>query len=365
MKNIYINGKFLMQSITGVQRFAYQLSKYLDSIIGLHANTSNLSFKLLVPAGYGSNIGKLEHIQVIEIHAPLGIFFWEQVQLPLFTFGSALLNLTGSAPLFKKFQYCTLHDAAVFDIPSSYTRLFIIWYRLLFSVQSKICSGLFTVSEFSRDRLSFHLKVNPKKIRIINNATDHLEFLHSDYDVLEKLKITKNKYFLTVGSSSPAKNMNFLVSTFIKLNSIDDIVLVFVGDGNSHVFNQPLKNISLLEPKLIHAGRVDDRQLKALYAGAIAFVFPSLYEGFGIPPLEAMSCDCPVLASDRGSIPEVCGNAAAYFDPVSEESLRKVLSRALVDDVWLNELRKMGRLRLKKYSWKLSAKELYEFLLAK
>lgn len=354
-----------MQSVTGVQRYAYQLTVHLDALLRSNAYPSNLNFELLVPAGFASKIGKLEKIKVTEIDAPLGIFFWEQVQLPFHTLGSALLNLTGSAPLFKKFQYCTIHDAAVFDIPCSYTKLFIIWYRFLFTMQSKICGGLFTVSEFSSDRLSYYLKINQRKIKVINNASDHLDFIYSDKDILENLKITKSKYFLTVGSASPTKNISFLVRTFLKLKNTEDIFLVLVGDGNAHVFNQSPKENFLSESKLIYTGRVDDHQLKALYAGAIAFVFPSLYEGFGIPPLEAMSCDCPVLASDRGSIPEICGNAAAYFDPTSEASLSSALSRALIDHEWLDGLRGEGSARLKKYSWKLSAMKLYESLLHK
>ncbi len=149
----------------------------------------------------------------------------------------------------------------------------------------------------------------------------------------------------------------------MKLKNIEDVALVLVGDGNGHVFNQTSNGNNLSEPRLMYTGRVDDHQLKALYSGAIAFVFPSLYEGFGIPPLEAMICNCPVLASNRGSIPEICGNAAAYFDPTSEISLSNSLSRALIDHGWLDGLREAGVTRLKNYSWTLSAMKLYESLL--
>jgi glycosyltransferase involved in cell wall biosynthesis len=364
-KIIFINGKFLFQPITGVQRYAYQLILGLDDLLESNINNSNISLKLLVPKGYASKIKKLERICVIEIKAPFGFFFWEQVQLPIITWGRALLNLTGSAPLFKKNQYCTIHDAAVFDIPSSYTRLFIVWYKFLFSVQSKICTKFFTVSEFSRARLSYRLKVDPIKFNIINNASDHFKFIHSDKYFLEKLGIKNKKYFLTVGSSSPTKNIDFLFKSFLKLKNTDDIILVLVGDGNGHVFNQMSNSNNMSEPKLMFTGRVDDHQLKALYSGAIAFIFPSLYEGFGIPPLEAMICNCPVLASNRGSIPEICGNAAAYFDPTSEVSLSNALSRALIDNEWLDGLKEAGVVRIKNYSWRISAIKLYESLLNK
>ena len=152
---------------------------------------------------------------------------------------------------------------------------------------------------------------------------------------------------------------------FLKLKNIEDISLVLVGDHNRHVFNRSPNGNNLSEPKLMYTGRVDDHQLKALYSGAIAFVFPSLYEGFGIPPLEAMSCNCPVLASNRGSIPEICGNAAAYFHPTSEISLSNSLNRALMDPGWLDGLREAGVIRLKNYSWRLSAMKLYESLFHK
>ncbi|MDQ6680773.1 MAG: glycosyltransferase, partial [Pseudomonadota bacterium] len=113
---------------------------------------------------------------------------------------------------------------------------------------------------------------------------------------------------------------------------------------------------------VVRTGRIDDARLKALFVHARAFVFPSLYEGFGIPPLEAMACGCAVIASDAASIPEICGDAAGYFDPTSIASIRDALLRILRDDAWHAALREAGRARAEIFTWDASAAQLLEHL---
>src|SRR5207253_1940106 len=117
-------------------------------------------------------------------------------------------------------------------------------------------------------------------------------------------------YVLAVGSLTPNKNFNGVVRAATLLGDLD-CKIVAAGGANTRVFN----GVALADDALIMAGYVTDGELHALYENAACFIFPSFYEGFGLPPLEAMHCGCPVIVSDRASLPEVCGEAAVYCDP--------------------------------------------------
>ena len=129
-----------------------------------------------------------------------------------------------------------------------------------------------------------------------------------------------------------------------------DMRLVVAGGSNDAVFARSA-DAAREDRRIVKAGRLTDGEIKALYSHARAYVFPSTYEGFGLPPIEAMTSDCPVLAARAASIPEICGPAAAYFDPLSVDAIRATLSRALEDDAWLEELRKSGRERAGMFTW--------------
>ncbi len=354
MSTIYINGKFLGQPTTGAQRFALEIVLALDALVANDQSSVLFDFCLVIPMNVKVNLPSLKNIRVIELPG-FSSHLWEQISLPLFVKNSLLINLSGSAPMLKRHQIFTIFDAAIFDLPQVYSRLFVAWYRAQFLLQSKFCYLLLTISEFSRDRLCYHLGVSRDMFSIIPCGVDHIHKINSDETVLAKYNLTKNRYFLAVGSANPSKNFSFLINAFLDLHVDQFPVLVVVGGANSAVF----ANYGVLEDeRVIKVGRVDDAQLKALYSNARAFVFPSLYEGFGIPPLEAMACGCPVIASNATSIPEVCGNAVGYFDPASPASIQNALRRIVVDDNWRMLLQDAGRNWVLKYSWQSAAEKL-------
>lgn len=356
---MFINGKFLAQPVTGVQRFASQVLAGVDGLLASGQWVAHAPLVLLAPPAH---IQALPTYRCIQVRVLPGKYLhaWEQFFLPWHTRGSLLLNLAGSAPLLRFGQVCTFHDTAVFDFPSAYSPVFARWYRLLFSVQGRLSRRLLTVSQFSKSRLCHHLGVTAEKIGVVRGAADHLLAVVPDLGVLGRLNIAGQRYLLAVGSTNPTKNFCRLISAFVGLPD-PNARLVVVGSARAGVFS---KNGQLDhdDPRIVEAGRLDDTELKALYSHARAFVFPSLYEGFGLPPLEAMLSNCPVLAAQAASIPEVCGSGAAYFDPQSEESIRAALARALVDDRWLETLREAGRARAERYSWQLAANDLLEQL---
>ncbi|UUX96767.1 glycosyltransferase family 4 protein [Aquabacterium sp. J223] len=356
---MYINGKFLAQPITGVQRYALHVLLTVDSLLQEGQWVTNEPLVLLAPTTHLHATAAFTRLEVREIAAG-HLHLWEQWRLPRATRGDRLLNLAGSAPLFKRGQICTFHDTAVFDMPQAYNRAFTCWYRLLFTVQGRLSHRLLTVSDFSKARICHHLRVDPGKVGVVHGAADHMLAHQADYGVLPRLDVTPGRYFIAVGSANPTKNFARLVEAFAGLPQADTR-LVVVGGSNSAVFNDREEK-GCHDARIVRAGRLTDAELKALYIHARAFVFPSVYEGFGLPPIEAMLCGCPVLAARAASIPEICGPAAAYFDPLSLTSMRKAMARALHDDTWLDSLRAAGRERASLFSWHNAATGLLQQL---
>ena len=354
MKTIFINGKFFSQPTTGAQRFATEIVLALDSILSDGAKSDVCNFVLLVPSGIDGNIPPLKQIRVVEL-AGFTSHLWEQVSLPLFVRNSLLINLSGSAPMFKRKQIFTIFDSAIFDFPQAYSKIFLMWYRLLFRVQARFGYGLITISDFSRDNLRRHLGIAKDRFFLVPCGVDHIYRTASDESILEKFGLHKNCYLLAVGSANPSKNFPALISAFTGLRNDESIRLVVVGGSNPAVFAE--QNV-IDNFDIVRTGRVDDLQLKALYTHARGFVFPSLYEGFGIPPLEAMACGCPVIASNLDSILEVCGDAIGYFDPTSISSIQNALERLIDDGNWRECLQVAGRDKVKQYTWEAAANQL-------
>ena len=349
IRKVYINGKFLAQPLTGVQRFAFETVLALDRLLAKH--TLPHPFVLVAPAGQVHSGPELVAIPIVSVPAS-SLHAWEQIALPARTRGAFLLNLAGSAPLLKRDQVCTFHDAAIFDFPSAYSKAFVRWYRFLFRVQARFCKGVLTVSEFSRTRLLQRLVLARLHVNVVPNGCDHLEPMQADESILSTHGLQPGTYLLAVGSANPSKNFPALLRAFdaMKQNSTR---LVVAGGGNTVVFAREEARGGGAE--VIRTGRVTDAQLKALYLHAKAFVFPSLYEGFGIPPLEAMACGCPVVASNAEAIVETCGTAALYFDPRDVGSMTGALERICENDELRETLRCTGLARAAEFTWRRSA----------
>ena len=354
MIQVYINGKFFDQPTTGVQRFALEVVSALDALLIQTSSGEFGTFQLIVPSGVKHKIPPLKHIQVVELTG-FRSHLWEQLLLPIFVRNAFLINLSGSGPVFKRRQMFAIHDAAIFDFPQAYTRMFRVWYKFQFWLQARRAQALLTVSEFSRDRLCKHLGIETGRFCVVSNGVNHIHRIESDDGILSELGLKSSQYLLAVGSSNPSKNFATLIEAFSAMKNIDAIRLVVVGGSNPAVFAEQVVSC---DPRILRTGRVSDSQLKALYTNARAFVFPSFYEGFGIPPLEAMACGCPVIASDAASIPEICGDADGYFDPYSILSIQTSLERIIIDGDWRARLRAAGNRKAKEYTWAAAAEQL-------
>lgn len=354
---IYINGKFTAQQMTGVQRAALNLVLALDQL--LHLEQPAQRWVLLVPHG-SPNLPALRFIELRRLGGPLvrSLHAWEQIALPWAARDGRLLSLAGSAPCFGRRQVCMLHDAAVFDHPEAYTRAFATWYRFLFRRLSRKAHGLLTPSAFSAARLSERL--GQARFEVVPGSGEHILGFSADDSLVARLGLLGRPFFLAVASANPTKNLSRLLRAHAAWRGRDQVPLVLVGGSNSLVFRSSEAEAD--EPGLLRCGPVSDEELRSLYQHATALVFPSLYEGFGIPPLEAMHCGCPVIASNSAALPEVCGDAAMLVDPLDEVSIRNAMESLCSDPGLPARLRSAGLARAGRFSWQDSAKKLRQML---
>jgi glycosyltransferase involved in cell wall biosynthesis len=359
METIYLNGKFTAQATTGVQRVARCMLAALDRRLAGDPRGGGRRWVLLCPpGGMPPALSRIE-VQVVG-SARAGLHVWEQAFLPRASRDGLLVNLAGSAPAFAVRQACTLHDAAVFDRPEAYSKRFRSWYRWLFRHLARTAVTVTTVSAFSRDRLVERLAIPAARIAVIHSGGDHLEAIAADPSFLAMHGLAGRRFLLAVGSENVNKNIAALVEAFAMLGD-DDPLLVIAGGSHRSVFASS-GHVRASAARVRRLGAVDDAGLKALYGAAEALVFVSLYEGFGLPPLEAMSCGCPVLASTAASIPEVCGNAAHYVDPASATAIADGLKTLLGAPDLRAELVQRGRKRLALFTWDSAAARLQAHL---
>ena len=218
-------------------------------------------------------------------------------------------------------------------------------------------SRVLTISEFSKREIMALLGVPEEKIRVVPSAPNISEELAAFDEVKAKLRI-EGPYILYVGNLEPRKNLVRLLDAFARLKAragVPHRLVLAGGRGwNNEDFEQALA-VNPCRDDIVLTGYVSSGEKNALYRFADAFVFPSLYEGFGIPPLEAMHWGCPVVAADAASLPEVVGDAAALVDPLDPQSISEGLQRVLEDRDYADRLRDAGRRQARKYNWDDSA----------
>lgn len=353
IKNLYINGRFLTQPATGVQRFALEILTSLDKLLN-SKNALKINYICLIPPDTIMNsLPKWQNISIRAcgfMHGNL----WEQLELPFYSRKGMLIDLCNIGPLFHFSQIIVIHDASVFAMPLAYSTTFKLKYKLIYFVLSRTAKMVATVSQFSKKELSHYLKIKEDKIAVIPEGCEHILKAEMDDSILDKFSLRSQPYLLSVGSSSLHKNLNSVVKA-MNLTREKLPRLVIAGGNFSKVFAQ---TDNPQDEGIIHLGYVTDGQLRALYENAVAFIFPSLYEGFGLPPIEAMICGCPVICSNRASIPEVCGDAALYFNPINITDIRAQIQQLVNDPSAQALLKQKGLLRAQYFNWERAARSL-------
>ena len=347
MSRIYINGRFLTQDTTGVQRFAREIVRAVDALASGDGSGGRRSLVLLTPPGTSPPPGlrAIESRSVGRLHGQA----WEQLELPRHTRDGVSLNLCNTAPLAGHATVVAIHDAGVFAGPQAYSRPFRTWYRLLHPQLGRRALRMVTVSEFSRAELSRYLGIPGDRLTVIPNGGEHILREPADTGILSRLGLS-GRYVLAVSSHSAHKNFAG-VQAAVKHMRSRDFTLVFAGGTNSRIFNAA----GGAAGESMVTGRVTDAELRALYENAECFVYPSFYEGFGLPPLEAMSCGAPVIASDVPSLSEAVGNAAFLVPPTGVEKLAQGLVEMLSNEERRAHFSRAGLEWASRFTWEKTA----------
>lgn len=294
---------------------------------------------------------------------------WEQFYLPWKLYKNKVDIYHGpchSLPIFAKIKMIiTIHDMMSFKgeyfKPISSNRV-----QNLIKISAKRAQKIITVSKKSKMDIIRILKIPEDKIKVIYNGVDSEYKQINDKSRLDSIKEKygiNRKFIQYIGSLKANKNIPRLIEAYSRLpeSILRKYALVITGGKgwkSDEIFSK-VKQLNL-ENNIIFTGFVDDSELPLLLNAATLLVFPSLYEGFGIPPLEAMACGVPVIASNTSSIPEVVGSAALLFDPYIVEEIFTSLHRTLTDKQLRNELIQKGFERVKFFSWKNTARQTLE-----
>jgi glycosyltransferase involved in cell wall biosynthesis len=231
--------------------------------------------------------------------------------------------------------------------------------RLLFTRLRGQANHILTVSEFSKQEI---LRLTPSGKQPI--TVTHLGVDENWSNVTKSQRPYEHPYIIFVGNVKPHKNVRGLLEAFSLIYKDIPHDLVIVGKREGFVTGDETvaRQAEVLGQRVVFTGYVSDENLKKYVAGASALVLPSFYEGFGLPPLEAMACSCPVIISNAASLPEVCGDAALYIDPNNPQDIAATIRRLLGYEVLQQQLKQKGLERVKLFSWDKCARETLEVI---
>ena len=344
-----VNGRYLTQKATGVHRYAFEICNKLHEMgVDFHVAVPKeihpdykFSFKVVKCGSFNTHL-------------------WEQISLPRYLkhIGSPLLiSFTGCGPLNYSNQIMTIHDVSHERYPEWFSKNYYRFYHYMMPRIGKKAHAVLTVSEFSKKEIVNTLGINAEKIHVVHSNVP----FHNKPSKEEILSFTRNpeaeRYILAVSSMDPRKNFIRLVEAFDKIK--DKSVKLYIIGMSFKAFNTP--DLQKLIGENVHLpGYISDEKLQTMYQNALLSVYPSLYEGFGLPPLESMTYGCPAINSDIPALREVSQDAALYVDPYNVDDITQKIEQLLVDEPLRKELQEKGLQQIKKYSWDKSAKQVYE-----
>jgi len=370
-KKLLIDTISLLSPHTGIARYTYEISKKLQNLTtdryeiyfdyGLHTkeliSTNNKTKK--------SDI--LSYIKSIIVQNPTIKYIARMILQYISKYTSPTYdiywqpNFIPNPNIKAKKVITTVHDFSFYLQPQWHPKERVKYFEKHFWKHTKKSDHIITGSHFSKQEIIKYLQYPKDNISVIYHGVNH--DIYKIYDK-KTLSITKNKYHLNdrfilcVGSLEPRKNLINLIKAYTKLdiNIKDEFKLLLVGFKGWE--NNDIKDILQQEKDYInYIGYISDIELAHIYNMASLFVYPSLYEGFGLPPLEAMACGCVVIASDVTSIPEVCKEYAIYIDPLSINDITNKIKYILQNPQLKEKLSKQGIDYAKTFDWDKSAKE--------
>jgi glycosyltransferase involved in cell wall biosynthesis len=353
---ILINGNFLCRNLTGIERFAFEICRCIDEILS-QKSASNFELSILVPAN-AKIMPDYKNISVIPGMALTSFPRWDLFYFPKVCkrFHAEGLNFSNTAPLGKNCGYAFLHDIYAADFPSDFTsfkdKLIRAYSCFHYKNIAKKAKKIFTVSEFSKTQIQQTYNVAENRISIIPNGWDHFNSIEEDEGIFERFPaLTQTPFFFMLGSFQKRKNLKWIVE-YAKNHS--DQIFAISGKTIGGMKSTEIGDLSLLK-NVILLGYVNDGEVKSLMKKCRAFVFPSYYEGFGIPPLEALSVGAKIIVARSASLPEIYGEAAQYIDSENTDCNLEELASIPEKSEAISEV-------LNKYTYHNSAEMLYNVL---
>lgn len=339
METIYINGKYLSQKITGVQRYAREVVYQFET----NPFFKDYSFVIVCPkdAILPDGYSKVQYVKISKTG-----YFFEQLSLPKYLKkkkAKYLLNLCNLAPI--RFKGATvIHDLNIIDNKEFYSFTYRFIVKFINKRNIKKYKPIFTVSNFSKERIEEYYKLKKDRVIVTYSGVKKRE----DINEVSTFSFIDKKFFLTVGSFNKTKNLKYIIET--AKNNPSRLFVITGGMGK--VFTEE----NLEKPaNVIFTGYVTDEELDYLYSKCEAFIFPSVYEGFGAPPLEAVASGCRrLILSDIPVFKEIYGDTASYCNPFDVKSIQELLDNSYV----LSE--EEAENLLQKYSWERVAKILFK-----
>jgi glycosyltransferase involved in cell wall biosynthesis len=350
MKKILINGDFFCRRLTGIERYAYEITIRLDSI------SRPNEIAIIIPRN-AENIPEFKNLSVIRLPGKIKSHLWWQMitlQFFLMTHKEYLILEFGNTCLPFAPGIVFLHDIYCEFFPEDFIslrdRIIRIYNRRQYRLISKKAKKIITVSYFTRNQVAEKFGVKMEKISVIYSSWEHFKVIQADYAVFgEHPLLKKGEYFFSLGSLSKRKNIKWIID-YAKKNQ--DAIFAISGTGLSTVKADELNDISALK-NLILLGYLDDSAIKALMENCKAFLLPSYYEGFGLTPLEALSCGAKAIVANAASLPEIYGDTVHYIDPFNTD--------VDLDKMLCEPVEKPDAI-LKKYSYDTSAKQVYDLI---
>jgi len=326
---------FLHKNITGVERYSYEIYKYMKKI-------KKSDITLFKPSSKNRYLHHLWVYTYLPYQAKK-----KNVDVLFCPAGAAPFNLVKNILL-----GVTIHDIAFLNYPELYSRAFRLYYKLVLPFIINRANIIFAVSNNEKRRIEEYYPHSRGKIFTVYEGVSSI-FVNRNHE--------RKKIILAVASLNKNKNLSSLLRAFKK--TLRDIPhkLILVGGVRKITSSdhQALKLVnSIPSDRIEMTGYINDEQLVNYYNIAELFVFPSLYEGFGLPPLEAMACGCPVVVSNTASLPEVCGDAAYYVDPYDVDSIAEGIYKVLIDENLRKTLIQKGLERAKLFNWEKTARQI-------
>ena len=368
-KMLGLNGLLIHEYPTGLSRYSYELIRRImtqlrDRSIAYSASPElNEEFPELItgavppfryPANFRSNSIRLS---------------WEQIGLRYACFKDKidlLYSPIAEGILFPRIpQIITIHDLLPFHYPSLLPR-WVPYYEYFLPSIIKGSTAVVCVSEFTRKEvLERYPKIEAEKLKVIHGGVDLERFSPRSPGVIEK-KYKIKDYLLCVGEVRPYKNIESVLRALVLYPDGPQLAISGKIFGEHKAKLENLASSLKIENRIVWLGYVPDELLPNLYSEAIAFIFPSLYEGFGLPIIEAMACGCPTLSSNNCSLPEIGGDAVHYFSPTDINEMAESIRKVYEDSEFRHKLGKLGPKQAKKFNWDYSFKkhmELFEAIL--